>query len=145
MKKICVSSWFIYKDEPHSLTFIFHGFFNFMRRAHHCDVSHMSLCQFPDNILKDSHQHMWEVCYNKQILCSWNPDSGNHTAQIFWCYQFWGYHVLLFSCSVCYSSDRYNFPSEAVINTLVTGVLIVGCEISVDAFKTNDHPLFIAC
>jgi hypothetical protein len=32
-----------------------------------------------------------------------------------------------------------------VINTLVIAVLIVGCEISVDAFRTNDRPVFIAC
>jgi len=37
------------------------------------------------------------------------------------------------------------FLLEVVINTLVTGVLIVGCEISVDAFKTSDQPHFIAC
>lgn len=58
--------------------------------------------------------------------------------------------VLRLSCpfifySVCYSCDRYNFALEVVINTLVTVVLIVSCESSVHAFKTNDQPVFIAC
>jgi len=50
-----------------------------------------------------------------------------------------------FFCSVSYSCDRYDFPLEVVIDTLVFALLIVGCEISVDALKTNDQPVFIAC
>ena len=79
---------------------------------------------------------MWEVCYDKQMLYSWNPDFENCTAQIFGATNF---DVITFFVCVCvwgggYGFDRYNFPLEVVINMVVTDVLIVSC---VDAFKTN--------
>ena len=125
----------------------FVGSFNFMRRVHHCDVSHKSLYQFLGNILKDSNQHMWEVCYDEQMLCSWNPDSENRTAQIFGATNFGVIMCFFFSPPLLFVIGVIDiiFLLEVVINTLVTGVLIVGCEISVDAFKTSDQPHFIAC